>query len=295
MKHNITLYLVSWIIKLKGYKKNFSQVPLDYNKLRKEDMPKPQSYFFKKRGYSQFKIKKTEITAIENQNQNKKLILFLHGGAFIYGPTKLHWDAIEQLLKKTDYGVWQCNYPKAPEHNILEINANIDAVYEKAVQEFGAENIILLGDSAGGSLALTLTQRLIHEQKPLPEKVIVISPVVDAAFSNPEIDAVDKKDLILSKQGVISAKKMTLGEVEINDKMISPIYGCFKGFPKFYLFFAEHDITFPDQLLLAERLKNEAIDHQVIIGKNMPHIWPYLPLLPESKKALNQIIEMINA
>jgi hypothetical protein len=57
---------------------------------------------------------------------------------------------------------------------------------------------------------------------------------------------------------------------------------------------AEHDITFPDQLLFSKELNREKIDTQINIGKEMPHIWPLLPVMKEAKIALNQIIANIN-
>ena len=80
----------------------------------------------------------------------------------------------------------------------------------------------------------------------------------------------------------------------LNDHRISPISGEFQNFPKTYLFIAEHDITFPDQLIFAEKLNSENVEKQVIIGTKMPHIWLLLPIMKEAKVARNQIIDCLN-
>jgi hypothetical protein len=59
------------------------------------------------------------------------------------------------------------------------------------------------------------------------------------------------------------------------------------------LYLAENDITFPDQLIFSSKLNIEKIDNQINIGKEMPHIWPLLPVMKEAKVALNQIIKNI--
>jgi hypothetical protein len=59
------------------------------------------------------------------------------------------------------------------------------------------------------------------------------------------------------------------------------------------LYLAENDITFPDQLIFSSKLNIEKIDNQIHIGKEMPHIWPLLPVMKEAKVALNQIIKNI--
>jgi acetyl esterase/lipase len=293
MSQSFTFYLVTFFIKQSGLKKIFSTDPVDYKKLRKTDVLVPATSFYKKRKIKIFDILKSKITEISNIKSQNKLVLFIHGGAFVSGPCQHHWDSIQSIVEKTDYNVWLCNYPKAPEHNLTEINKNIDAVYEAALQQYKAKNIILIGDSAGGSLVLTLTQRALQQNIEIPKKVIAISPVVDASFTNPKIDEVDKKDIILSKKGVLSAKRMTIGDTNINEKSISPINGDFSNFPELHLFIAENDISFPDQELLVQKLNRLKTNHLVYVGKKMPHIWPLLPIMHESKIALNQIIDII--
>lgn len=293
MNKSITYYLTLFVIKQKGIKKTFSQSPIDYQKRRRDDVHIPKARFFKKDRVTSFSILKTQITQISNPENRGKLLLYFHGGAFVSGPAQHHWDSVERIGKETDYTVWMCNYPKAPKHKIEEISDNIDQIYEEALSQFKAENIIVMGDSAGGTLALALTQRLVIKNLNLPSKVVLISPVLDASFTNPEISEVDKKDPMLSKAGVLSAKKMC--SENLNDVRISPINGAFTSFPKTYLYLAEYDISYPDQLLLAAKLKDEGIATEINIGNEMPHIWPLLPVMKEARSALKQIINDINA
>ena len=80
---------------------------------------------------------------------------------------------------------------------------------------------------------------------------------------------------------------------DVTNEMISPINGSFDNFPKTTLFLADNDITYPDQLLAAEKLKKANTQLEVIIGEEMPHIWPYLPIIKESKIALQQIVAIL--
>ncbi|UYW02380.1 alpha/beta hydrolase [Flavobacterium agricola] len=293
MQQSFTYYLITTFIKLKGYKKAFSASPINFVKLRDQDKAHPTGNFFKQHITQRFAIENTEITEIKIKKNSSKLILYIHGGAFVFGPTQQHWESVKNIANKTGYAVWLCNYPKAPEYKIHQINANLDAVYKRALQDYEAKNIILLGDSAGGNLILTLTQRIIASQQEAPNKVIAISPVVDAAFTNPEITVVDKKDIMLSINGIKSTKMLIVGDSETDINTYSPILGSFKNFPKLYLFLAEHDITYPDQKILVKKLEAEKCEHYVCFGKNMPHIWPLLPIMKESKVAFNQLIKYL--
>jgi acetyl esterase/lipase len=292
MKKSISYYFILLVIKLKGIKKNFSESPINYLKLRRDDVYIPKSRYFQTNNVSTFSILNSKITQIINKEESDKLLIYFHGGAFVYGPSQHHWDTIETLSKKTMHNIWVCNYPKAPESKIDEISENVDQIYQKALLNFRSENIILMGDSAGGTLVIALTQRLIIDNVNLPTKIILISPVLDASVKNQEIDEIDKKDPMLSKVGVLSAKKMC--SENLNDNRISPINGQFKLFPKTFLYLAENDITYPDQLIFVTKLNEEKIDKVIYIGKEMPHIWPLLPVMKESKKAINQIINNIN-
>lgn len=292
MNKSFTFYLTLLVIKLLGIKSTFSKSPIEYLRLRRNDVYSPTSRFYKTNNISTFSILETKITQIENGNKTDKLIIYLHGGAFVSGPSQHHWDSIECISKKTNFNIWMCIYPKAPEYKIDQISINIDQIYQKALKNCKNENIILMGDSAGGTLAIALIQRLIIRNVNLPLKLILISPVLDASIKNQEVDEIDKKDPMLSKAGVLSAKKMC--SENLNDGRISPINGAFKLFPKTYLYLAENDITYPDQLIFVSKLNQEKINNFTNIGEGMPHIWPLLPIMKESKKALNQIINNIN-
>ncbi|MCK5401096.1 MAG: alpha/beta hydrolase fold domain-containing protein [Flavobacteriaceae bacterium] len=290
---SITYYIILLVIKLKGLKRDFSKAPIDYKKLRKEDIHQPKNKLFYPNQVSQFKILGTLISEIKSKKVSGGLLIFIHGGAFVSGPSKHHWDTIKQIIKQTNITVWMCDYPKAPENKITEISKNIDAVYNLAIKKYNSNQIILIGDSAGGTLVTALTQRLIQKKIELPLKIILVSPVMDATISNPRINDIDKTDPMLSKQGVLSAKKMCAENNDLEDVMISPINGNFDKFPNTILFLAENDITYPDQQLIIKKLDKAEVNFEVIIGKGMPHIWPYLPAMNEAKSALKELINRL--
>ena len=295
MKHSLSFYLTRFIIKLKGIKKNFSQDPIDWKKIRGEDIHQPKGAFFNSKLVNRFTVSQTLITEIQQPNPSDQLLLFIHGGAFVSGPTQLHWDVIKAIHKATNHTIWMCDYPKAPESNILHISNNIDSVYCAALETYDAMNITLIGDSVGGTLATALVQRLIKANEPVPQKLILVCPVFDASFSNPAIAAIDQTDLILSKAGALSAKRMCAGPFDLSHEMISPLHGSFHNFPNTILLLATNDITYPDQKRAIEKLASSHVPLQIITGADMPHIWPYLPVMKEAKVALGAIIEHVNS
>ncbi len=294
LKQSISYYLLLLVLKLKGVKKGFSQDPIDYRSVRKGDVHGPRDSFFSGMKLTSFKVAASTITEVKRERPTKGLILLVHGGAFVSGPNELHWNVVKLIAAKTGQTVWLCNYPKAPENQITAISKNIDLMFVRALKEYSANEITLLGDSVGGTLITALIQRLIQTKLELPTKVILVCPVLDASMSNPNIEEVDLRDPMLSKAGVLSAKKMCAGEMDLKDEMLSPLYGSFFGFPKTTMFLAENDITYPDQQLAVKKMEAEGAKVEVILGKDMPHIWPFLPVMSEARMALDQLINRLN-
>jgi len=294
MKYSLTYYLTLFVLKIKGIKKDFSKDPIDFIKIRKEDIHHPKGAFFRQNLKRNFKVLKTSVTEIKRDETANKLLLFIHGGAFISGPAKHHWDSIQTIATKTNYTVWMCNYPKAPEHKISEISNNIDSVYKTALEHYSPKDIVLIGDSVGGTLITALVQRLVKNKTELPIKIILVSPVMDATMSNPHIDKIEPIDPMLSKNGVVSAKRMCAKNSNLNNEMISPINGSFENFPTTVVFLAKNDITYPDQQLLVQKLTQANTALEVTEGDGMPHIWPFLPVMKEANQALRKIISILN-
>jgi len=294
MKH-ITYYIVALVIRLKGVKKIFSNAPIDYLELRKEDVHHPKSRDVLGLKFKTIQIEKSLITEImPSENRSEHVILFCHGGASIYGPSDIHWNSIAKIVKGTGSNAYLVDYPKAPEHHITEINLNIDAVYDHLLHKHEAKNVILLGDSMGGTLLILLIQRLITNGKPLPKNIILLSPVLDSSLSNSAIKEIDKKDIMLSKVGVVSAKTMCAGKLNLQSSEISPLYGSFKKFIPTYIFIGENDIMRPDEELFVEKLKAENRSVEVFFGKGMPHIWAFLPIMKEAALALKLMTDIIS-
>lgn len=294
---SLTSKLVRLVLKLKGIKKIFAHDPILYQKLRKEDIHQAPKRLLKGTNSSSFTLLKSKVTVVEAQQApaSNYLLLFFPGGAFVSGPNATAWLSLGTLVSKTGVTGWLVDYPKAPEHQLPEVGENVEAIYTKALEQYAPECIFLMGDSAGGQVILSLTQRLIQKGLPLPQQLIAVSPIMDMSVDNPAIAAVDPLDPMLSKAGVHSANQMAVGQGDLKDPQFSPLYGDFEGFPPVTIFLAEQDILYPDACLGVEKMKAAGVEVQDIVGKEMFHVWPFMPLMKEGVEALGQIEEVIVA
>lgn len=294
---SLSAKIVYAILKIKGIKKIFSQDPIWYEKLRKDDQFQPPKSLLKGVAARSFNLKKSTITELLpiKTAPSDFLLIFCPGGAFVSGPNATAWPSLITLVKQTGITGWMVNYPKAPEHQLPEVAANIDAIYAQALEKYPSDRIILIGDSVGGQMILTLTQRLLAQGLPVPKHLIAVCPMMDLSVDHPKIADIDPLDPMLSRVGVHSANQMAVGEGNLKDATVSPLFGSFKGFPATTLFLGEHDIFYPDGVLGAEKMKAAGVEVGVIIGKEMIHVWPYMPVMKEAKEALEQIAAVIKA
>ena len=165
-------------------------------------------------------------------------------------------------------------------------------IYKQIISDVKLEDIVIMGDSAGGGMSLALAELLKEKNLPQPGNIILISPALDMSLSNPEIHEVEKLDPMLAVPALIDIGKWYGGEKGSKHYLVSPIYGNFEGLGKISLFTGTNDILYPD----AKKFKTIADEKGIKINyyeyPSMIHIWP-LFFFPESKKAREQIIEII--
>jgi len=149
--------LVKLFLKLTGEKKSWSKDPIDYIAKRKKDIHAPGKLLLSGSSSESKQIDRSKVTKLHPKKKNSGILLmYCHGGAFVYGPTRENWVFLNKLAKQTHSEAWMIDYPKAPEHTIDSITENVYQIYQEATKHYDPSKIILLGDSAGGSLIITL-------------------------------------------------------------------------------------------------------------------------------------------
>jgi len=93
----------------------------------------------------------------------------------------------------------------------------------------GAQDVTLMGDSAGGNIVLGIAQTLRHRGLPQPRQLVLISPGLDVSKSNPEMASVARHDRVLGVAGSAASKRLYLGELDSKDPLVSPVYADLTG------------------------------------------------------------------
>lgn len=232
-------------------------------------------------------------TISPKETKNDVVILYLHGGAYMANIAAQHWDVTEQLISKTKATIVLPDYPLAPEAVYTETYAFIEALYEAILDEYPVNRIILMGDSAGGGLALGLVQVMRNQGKQLPEQIILFSPWLDVSMSNPQMLSIEKDDTILSIKGMKSAGEKYTGTAGLKDFRVSPLLGNMKGLCMISVFTGTHDILNPD----VQRLKTLMIEQGLSINcfeyPQLFHDWVIITSLKESQDVIQKVYDLI--
>lgn len=211
-------------------------------------------------------------------------LLYFHGGGYIYAASNFHWNFLCHLAEA--YGVASIAplYPLAPEHDAERATGYALALYRHVLESHDAADIAMGGDSAGGGLTAATLMAARDAGVPLPSKVLLICPWLDAAASHPDQVAIAARDAILTISGIRDAGKLYAREVPIDDPRISPITGNWEGLPPMLVFGGAEDMLVTDARALKAKLPS--IDY--VEGEGMLHDWPIFTF-PESREAQTRI------
>ena len=219
--------------------------------------------------------KNRKVFTIENKNQteNIKYILYFHGGSYVAEATQNHWDFLEEIVKDTNYTVIMPDYPLTPKHTYKDVYTMVEPLYKKIVEKVGPDNLIIMGDSAGGGLALGLYEKMANENLELPIKTILISPWLDVRLENEEIKEIEKKDTILNKEALKIAGIAYAGEDGMNSYLVNPIEGDLSKLKNIKIFVGTYDILNPDCNLLKEMAQRVNGEVEINQYEKAQHIW----------------------
>ena len=161
-----------------------------------------------------------------------RVILYLHGGAFVAGSSRSHAILTANLAKHARAQVYSVNYSLAPEHPFPAAVKDCVAAYHSLLNlGHSSSQIAVAGDSAGGALALNLALVLRDAGHPLPASIALISPATDLSQSGQSYRDFADRDPFMSISGFGSDIEAYLGEADRSLGSASPLSADLSGLP----------------------------------------------------------------
>lgn len=220
-------------------------------------------------------------------------VIYLHGGAYVGPIDKHHWNFIGTLA---DAGlrIEVPMYGLVPQHTYREAYAFVHEVYAQLITQAAPSSITLAGDSAGGGLALGFAEDLRDRDMPLPRRLLLLAPWVDATLSADPAVYAATRDPWLGRDGLVEAGLAWADGDDPRDPRISPLYGGLHGLPPTDVYIGTRDLFHADMARLAERAGRAQWDLRLHESRGSVHVYPLLPT-PEGRRARKQIVARLLA
>lgn len=221
-------------------------------------------------------------------------ILYLHGGAYYHPAVLAHWKLMTRLVEQLGAEVIAPDYPLVPEYTYRDTYAMLEPLYRQTCQAPPANRFVIMGDSAGGGLALALCQYALETGLPQPETAVLLSPWLDVTMTDPAIKELNRIDPFLEPISGREIGRLYAGGDDPRQYRISPLYGPLTGLPPLAVFTGTRDILNADARALARRMESEPGSGPLHLFEypGMIHTWMLFPI-PQAVAALEQVKQLL--
>ena len=232
----------------------------------------------------------------------KRIVLQLHGGAYMSGLTDLYRTfAVRQAAYTNAREIYCVDYRHAPLHRYPAALEDAATVYRGLLARgTRPSDIIIFGDSAGGNLAVALAIHLRDKGVPQPAALILLSPWADFEHKDGTSRTENfTKDKVLG-EGTPFAPHLCktppyADSLPLDDPRLSPIHADLSELPPMLIQTGGYDLLLTEDEVLAAKAAADGTPVTLSIYPEMPHVFPLvLPELAESFVALEEMRDFVN-
>lgn len=213
-------------------------------------------------------------------------VVAIHGGAFIFSPSIFHWLDYTVMANQTGATIEVPIYPLLQQGGTAgTVVPTMAGLISAEVTAHGAPHVSVIGDSAGGNLALAATEYMVAHGEQVPGSMVLLSPWLNVGMTNPNIGYV--QDPLLPIGPAQQIGRVWAGNLSVTNPEVSPLYGSLNGLPRTYVYSGNLDILSPDVLVLQHDaamagapfsfvLANGEIHDWIILTPDGPQYWPQI-------------------
>ena len=223
----------------------------------------------------------------------KYIILYCHGGRYSTGSSLYARTLTTKLAASTSMDVLSFDYRLAPENPYPAATQDAMQVWDYLMLlGYGARDVILAGDSAGGNLALSLCLQLKKQGRLMPRGLVLMSPWTDLTASGRSHVTKAEIDPVLNAGYLQQMIENYAAGQDLTDPLISPLFGDYEGFPPIYIQVGSNEILHDDAALLYKKLLKDNVSVKMDVFKGMWHVFQMSPF-KTAYEAMDQNAEFI--
>ena len=227
----------------------------------------------------------------------ERVILYLHGGAYIFGSVNTHRLVASNLSRITKARVLVVEYRLAPEHPFpAAVDDALIAYRWLLSQGISPKSLAVAGDSAGGGLTVALLVAARDAGESLPAAAVCLSPFVDMALTGASMKTKAKADVILPTDLIPPVVKAYLGEADPYTPLASPLYADLHSLPPLLIQVGTDEVLLDDAVRLAAQARAAGVEVTLEVWDEMFHAWQTVGnMLPEARQAMARIGQFVHA
>src|SRR6478672_6244676 len=233
----------------------------------------------------------------------RRVILYMHGGAFLTCGVNSHGRLVQMLSKFADSPVLVVNYRMIPKNSVGQaLDDCYDAYKWLRLKGYDPEQIVLAGDSAGGYLALALAERLQHDALAgeTPAAIVTMSPLFEidnesrANHPNIHSDAMFPPKAFTALVDLVEAAAARNAVDGKAEDVFEPLDHIEPGLPRTLIHVSGSEVLLNDARKAAHMLAAAGVPVEVRVWPGQMHVFQLAsPAVKESTRSLRQIGEYI--
>jgi acetyl esterase/lipase len=220
-------------------------------------------------------------------------VVYLHGGGYLHPLTRDYWRLLRQLATAPAEVVVPA-YPLAPGATVDDVVPRLASLVRSPDSTADGLPTVLMGDSAGGALALVLARR-VHDPLTFPvARVVPLCPWLDVTLSQDGVAEEEPEDPVLAPSGLRAAGRVWSGSSPPEDPEVSPLHLPLDGMPPVDVYVGDRDILRPAVDELARRAEPADVRLTVHESTAMFHVW-MTQRIPEGRATRRELVELVRA
>lgn len=232
-----------------------------------------------------------------SESEPDRYVVYFHGGGLMCGNPEGVRSTAARIARAAHATVLVPDYRLAPEHAYPAALDDAALASSWVLDRRGGEpvRLALLGDSAGGGLAISCAIRLRDEGANRPAAVVVWSPWVDMTVSGSTIESKAAVDPIASGQSLAMSATAYLQGHPPTDPMVSPLFADLSGLAPLMIEVGSEEVLLDDAHRLAAKAQSDGVEVTLTVADGLPHVYQYFAsFLPEAQASIERTGAFIN-
>jgi epsilon-lactone hydrolase len=228
--------------------------------------------------------------------RSDQVLMLVHGGGTCLGSADDYGEFSYRLSRAANCRVVVPDYRLAPENPFPAALDDCVTVYRWILDQDHVHGVAVLGESAGGGIALSVTVRVRDEGVRQPDALVLVSPLIDLAAEGASLTERAHLDPLPI---AIMIKRMggayLAGRDPKRTPLASPLYADLNDLPPLLVVVGEREGLYDDAARVAEKVRAAGGDVELEVWEGQLHIFPVFDFLPEARAATDRIGSFLGA